>query len=214
MIKKVMIAAQKHLISQGIALRILTETNLQLVFWENNVESLEQSYALHEPHCLMLCINFYQDQPGKNLRKFMTRYPDANVLVIAGRLERESLIEMMESKAKGFISPSHTDHEEMIEALRSVSNGRTYVCQQATEILLGGLFSREVKNLSCQSLSQREKEVIRYISDGCSSKEIAKLLTISPSTVEVHRRNIMRKLDIHKAAEITRYAIRSNLTAA
>lgn len=214
MVNKVMMAAKKNLISEGIALRVSDEANLALIAFEDEPESLERSFGVLEPHCVMMCINFYQEQPGMNLRKFMTSYPDANVLVISGRLERDLLQELLESKAKGIISPTYTDHDEMIQAIRCVSNGRTYLCQQATEILLGGLFSRQAKEPPRHTLSHREKEIIRYISDGYSSKEIGKFLYISPATVEVHRRNIMRKLDVHKAAELTKYAIRSNLIAA
>ena len=60
-------------------------------------------------------------------------------------------------------------------------------------------------------LGDRESQVLRLIADGYSSKEIARNLQIAPSTVEVHRRNIMRKIGLHKVADLTRYAIRNQL---
>ena len=214
MVKKVMIAAPRNMVSDGVALRIATEATLELIHWEEHPDQVESAFERQQPDCMMMCINLYPQQPGMHLRRFMNRYPDANVLVVSGRLERNLIIEMMESKAKGYISPTHVDHEEMLTAIRCVSNGRTYLCQHSTEILIGGLFANEPKENHAIVLSSREKEVLRYISDGQSSKEIARLMAISPATVEVHRRNIMRKLDIHKAAELTKYAIRSNLIAA
>ena len=62
-------------------------------------------------------------------------------------------------------------------------------------------------------LGDRESQVLRLIADGYSSKEIARNLHIAPSTVEVHRRNIMRKIGLHKVADLTRYAIRNQLVA-
>lgn len=209
-----MIAAKRNLISEGVALRLSRETTLELACWEHEVERLEPSYVQHAPHCVVMCVNFFPEQPGMNLRRFIGKHENANILVVSGRLERSLIVELMEADAKGFISSTHTNQDEMLEAMKSVASGRTYLCQQAAEILLGGLFSKEAKEVDSNNLSQREKEIIRYISDGHTSKEIGKLLCISPSTVEVHRRNIMRKLDIHKTAELTKYAIRANLVAA
>ena len=62
-------------------------------------------------------------------------------------------------------------------------------------------------------LGTREEQVLRLIADGYSSKEIARKLLIAPSTVEVHRRNIMRKIGLHKVADLTRYAIRNQMVA-
>ena len=214
MVKKVMIAAPRNLISEGVALRIATEVAFGLVQWEEHPEGVESTYAKHQPDCLMMCINLYPEQPGMRLRRFMDNYPDANVLMVSGKSERDLIVEMMESKAKGFITATHINHQEMLTAIRCVAEGKTYLCQKSTEVLLGGLFAAVTKDNHTEVLSHREKEVVRYISDGQSSKEIARLMAISPATVEVHRRNIMRKLDIHKAAELTKYAIRSNLIAA
>jgi two-component system NarL family response regulator len=62
-------------------------------------------------------------------------------------------------------------------------------------------------------LGGREEQVLRLIADGYSSKEIARNLQIAPSTVEVHRRNIMRKVGLHKVADLTRYAIRNQMVS-
>ena len=62
-------------------------------------------------------------------------------------------------------------------------------------------------------LGGREEQVLRLIADGYSSKEIARNLQIAPSTVEVHRRNIMRKIGLHKVADLTRYAIRNQMVS-
>ena len=106
----------------------------------------------------------------------------------------------------------YADFDELFAAIRAVGCGHAYLCQKSTEMLLGGLFNRNTPNHN-EPLSKREKQVIRLISDGRSSKEIARILDISPRTVEVHRRNMMRKIGVHKTAELTRYAIRSQLAS-
>uniref|UniRef100_UPI003782F03B LuxR C-terminal-related transcriptional regulator n=1 Tax=Piscinibacter sp. TaxID=1903157 RepID=UPI003782F03B len=64
-----------------------------------------------------------------------------------------------------------------------------------------------------ESLGRREKAVLKLLAEGVRSSEIAERLNIAPATVEVHRRNIMRKLDLHSVAELTRYAVREGIVA-
>ena len=100
-------------------------------------------------------------------------------------------------------------------AIRAAAEGRFYLCQEASETVMTCMVTKKSEEIKITTrLCSREEQVLRLIADGYSSKEIAQQLGISPSTVEVHRRNIMRKVGLHKVAELTRYAIRSSLIAA
>lgn len=210
--KNILIASHKHMVSEGLSLRLIQEPDLAVDGWAEDVVQLERLYAEQLPDVILMCCRFQDTQTPRYIRDFVQRYPSANFLVVANSVERHLVIEVMESGAKGFVSPVNSGFDEMIAAVRSVANGNTYVCQKAAENLLGGLFNRN-QPIENETLSEREKQVVRLVSDGHSSKEIARILAISPSTVEVHRRNIMRKIGAHKTAEITRYAIRSQLVS-
>lgn len=210
--KKILMASHKHMISEGVCLRLMQEPDLTIVSWAEQAQTFEPLYAEHMPDAVLMCAQFHDLQTSRYIRDFVSRQNGANVLVVSPSVERHLVVEVMESGAKGFVSPAHGEFDELLSAVRSVSNGHTYVCQKAAENLLGGLFNRN-QPIENETLSEREKQVVRLVSDGHSSKEIARLLTISPSTVEVHRRNIMRKIGAHKTAEITRYAIRSQLVS-
>lgn len=213
MSKKILIASRKNMISEGVCLRLLQEPDLSIIGWAEDMEQLEEICASQLPNAILMCGRLLDSQTPRYIRDFVHRDPRANFMVVSNCVERHVVIEVMESGAKGFVSPAHTGFDEMVAAVRSVANGHTYVCQKVAETLLGGLFNRN-QPIEAAILSDREKQVVRLVSDGHSSKEIARILVISPSTVEVHRRNIMRKIGGHKTADITRYAIRAQLVSA
>ena len=105
--------------------------------------------------------------------------------------------------------------DEIMHGIRATASGRVYLCQGAAASMLDSY--RRTRSTGLRSrgprgqLGDRESQVLRLIADGYSSKEIARNLHIAPSTVEVHRRNIMRKLGLHKAADLTRFAIRHHM---
>lgn len=214
MSKSILIASHKHMISEGVSLRLLQEPGLEITGWAETIGEFEALYASYVPDVILMCMQFKEEQTARYIRSFVAKDNRANFVVVSNSIDRHLLIEIMESGAKGFVSSAHAGFDEMIAAVRSTSNGNTYVCQKAAETLLGGLFARNHNHaMQIESLSEREKQVIRLVSDGHSSKEIARILEISPSTVEVHRRNIMRKIGAHKTADMTRYAIRSQLVS-
>jgi len=208
--KKVLIASPKHMIAEGVCLRLLQEPDLTIVGWGQTPAEFETLYAQYLPDVILICISFKGTQTTQYMRERVGSDERIRFLCVSQSIERHLVIEVMESGARGFVSPCFAGFSELIPAVHSVANGGTYVCQKAAEQLLGGLFNRN-QPIEQETLSEREKQVVRLVSDGYSSKEIARMLNISPSTVEVHRRNIMRKIGAHKTADLTRYAIRSQL---
>ena len=210
--KNILIASHKNMITEGFCLRLQQEPDLSVIGWVESQAQFEAVSDCHSPDAILMCSQFLASTTPKYIRDVISHYHNANILVVSNIIERHFIIEMMESGAKGVVSSLHAGFDEMVPAVRSVANGNTYVCQKVSEILLGGLFNfnQPIKN---EILSDREKQVLRLISDGQSSKEIARALYISPSTVGVHRRNLMRKVGAHKTAALTRYAIRSQLVS-
>jgi DNA-binding NarL/FixJ family response regulator len=96
---------------------------------------------------------------------------------------------------------------ELLNAIRAVLRGRTYLCPDVAGTVTEELLGRNGRTRSSVILGERERQVLKLVAAGNTSNQISKLLLIATSTVEVHRRNIMRKLDRHSVAELTRYVI-------
>jgi DNA-binding NarL/FixJ family response regulator len=107
----------------------------------------------------------------------------------------------------------NTDHEEIIKAVKSVGNGQKYFSSNIYNIILNGLSNPDLVkgNQVVNTLTKRELEVLKEVSEGLSTKLIADKLSISIRTVETHRINLMKKMEVHNSAELIRKAMEMNL---
>ena len=102
-----------------------------------------------------------------------------------------------------------SNKNDLIEAIKSVATGKKYYSNDVSVALINSLMTSDQNKDN--ELSERELEVLTYISSGLTNNEIGEKLFISGRTVETHRRNILSKLDVKNTAEMIRYAIRNNL---
>lgn len=120
---------------------------------------------------------------------------------------------MLDAGAMAYVVKS-AGRDELLRAIRSVAQNRLYLCPEVSALAIESIVGRKsFEKPRSDKLGRREQEVLQLLAEGKSSPEIAATLYIATSTVEVHRRNIMRKLDLHSVAELTKYAIRSGLTS-
>lgn len=155
--------------------------------------------------------------PGMNgveaTRRLLAARPVLKVLALSAYSDKRFVLEMLEAGAKGYLIKASAS-DELPRAIRAIAQGQTYLCPEvAGSIVEAARDKTSLAGNAAPKLGQREREVLALLSEGKSSSEIAVRMHIAPSTVEVHRRNIMRKLDLHSVAELTKYAIREGLTS-
>lgn len=154
--------------------------------------------------------------PGKSgietTRQLLAKHPEVKVLALSTYLDRRIVEQMLDVGASGYIVKSAAG-VELKQGIRSVVEGRSYLCAEVTALIADGLRSRRSESASSDkpSLSRREIQVATLLAEGKTAPDIAAQLHISPSTVDVHRRNLMRKLGLHNVVDLTRYAIRTGL---
>ncbi len=156
--------------------------------------------------------------PGMNgieaTRRIRDASPRVKVVALSAYSDKRVVLEMLEAGARGFVLKSGIA-VELHEAIRAVAAGESYlsprVAGSVIESYVGRLFPADDSVHSV--LGSREREVVQLLAEGHTSKEIACRLKISVKTVEAHRRNIMRKLDLHSIAALTKFAVREGLTS-
>ncbi len=117
--------------------------------------------------------------------------------------------------AEGYLLKDDT-HEDLLAAIRSVSAGGIFLSPKISGKVVGGYLgqsSTASPAMPLDKLTDREREVVKLIAEGHKNREIAECLCISTKTVEKHRANVMRKLDLHSAVELTSFAIENGLVA-
>lgn len=146
-------------------------------------------------------------------RRLLAINPSVKVIALSGHADQYYVMGMMNAGAVGYITKAESV-EEIMRAINTVHRSqKKYLCPQIASHLADSVFSGGIHDSSLATLSQREQQVLHFVSEGCSSSNIAQRLKLSPSTVEVHRRNIMRKLNLHCIADLTKYAIRNGISA-
>ncbi|MBI4830916.1 MAG: response regulator transcription factor [Candidatus Lindowbacteria bacterium] len=140
--------------------------------------------------------------------------PERKILLLGVQKSEISVVEVFQSGADGYCLKKATP-EELLEGVRTVLAGRRYVSPGIpTEICANGPDSGTSRMRSAvYPLTEREREILKLIGECYKNKEIAHYLSISVKTVEKHRANLMRKLDLHSASAVTAYAIEKGLVA-
>jgi len=152
--------------------------------------------------------------PGLNgieaTKQLLARQSSTKVIALSAYSDKRFVRGMLEAGAVGYVIKSAAG-EELMRAIRAVRADQSYFCPEISAVLAEAV--RDRGRARVESLGRREKAVLKLLAEGVRSSEIAERLNIAPATVEVHRRNIMRKLDLHSVAELTKYAIREGLTS-
>jgi DNA-binding NarL/FixJ family response regulator len=147
--------------------------------------------------------------PGLNgvelLRRLSKRLPGIRVLVFSGHENPVVVRQMLEAGAHGFVEKTAGFHE-FKKGLATIALGGTYFGPAIANVLRSVVSNPETSR-SPDFLTEREREVLQLVAEGHTTKGIATKLGISAKTVDNHRTNLMRKLDIHDVASLTRYAI-------
>jgi len=135
------------------------------------------------------------------------------ILVLTVHKTDEYIFESLKAGADGYLHKG-SSHEELLVAIKSLLQGKQYLSSAISSNVIKGYLEkhRKKKNKTpWQSLTQREREILKLIAEGHRNKEIADFLCISVKTVEKHRANLIKKLDLHNAAALTAYAARKGL---
>ena len=147
------------------------------------------------------------------IKEISNRFPETKILALTMHKTEEHVLAAFESGAHGYILKD-APHEDLVKAMRTILAGNFFISPAISDkILVGYLEGRKAlkPKTSWETLTQREKEVLKLVGEGYTSKAIADYLCISWKTVEKHRANIMEKLDLHSAAALTAYAMEKGL---
>jgi two-component system NarL family response regulator len=140
------------------------------------------------------------------------RFPALKIVALSGYTDRQFVRAMSRAGAKAYVVKSASGRE-LIHALRAVASGKRYLSPEVTGAVMELWEEEPTGRASSQAhtLGKREREVLRLIAEGQRSASIAVAMGIAVATVDAHRRNILRKLQLHSAADLTRYAIRHGI---
>jgi DNA-binding NarL/FixJ family response regulator len=164
---------------------------------------------LHRPHVVVLALAMPELNGTQATRQILKILPNTRILMVTTHEETEVIEDSVAAGVAGYLLQSDTE-QELVLAVKALANHRTYFTSIAREIMLRR-GRKAARKRSGQALTPRETEVVQFLAEGRSNKQIAGLLAISQRTVENHRAKIMDKLGLDSFSELVRYAIRKKI---
>jgi DNA-binding NarL/FixJ family response regulator len=210
---RIMLADDHPLIREAIGHLVSSAPEFELVGEvADGKECLTRVEEL-QPDILVLDIAMPEMNGEQVARELRHRCPNVKIIALSGYTDRQFVRAMTKAGAKAYVVKSASGRE-LIHALHAVASGKNYLSPEVTGAVMT-LWEDSAPNpgpSAPHTLGKRETEVLKLIAEGHRSAIIATRMGITVATVEAHRRNILRKLQLHSAADLTRYALRHGLT--
>ncbi|MBI5385501.1 MAG: response regulator transcription factor [Verrucomicrobia bacterium] len=211
---RILLVEDHALVREGVRLLLGRESDLKVV---GEAADARSALALAErlrPDLAVLDLGL-PDAHGTDLaRQLLRRHPSLRVIILSVQGNAELLKQALAAGVSGYVLKANAS-DELLRAVRAAVAGRTYLCPELCSAMFANY--QRLMEAPCGSglreLSERERGVLGLIAEGRSTKEIAAALALSAKTIETHRLRIMKKLDAHSVAELTKHAIRIGLTS-
>jgi len=205
----ILIADDHAIMRQGLRRSLEIEADLEIVGEaQNGRQAVETARKLH-PDVVLMDVAMPILNGLEATRQVIKALPTTKVLILSGHGDPTYVANAIESGAAGFLL-KQSSADEVCGAIREVRNGKTFFSPSISkrlDHLHPQSFNCSRMNKKANELTSREREVLQLVAEGNANKQTAAELGICTKTVEKHREHLMRKLDIHNTAGLTRYAI-------
>ncbi len=206
---RVLLVDDHAILRAGLRALLATYPDIEVVGEAGDGSEAIQRVKELRPDIVLMDISM----PGMNgltaTRYILEAHPDVRIIILTQYDSKEYILPLLQVGASGYVLKQCAD-TDLVKAIRSVYAGDSFLYPSVARTLLESYLGKE-ENTSHEELTPREREILVLIAQGYTNRQIAEILHISPKTVDVHRSRLMKKLDLHNVADLTRYAIRHGL---
>lgn len=205
---RILLADDHKMMRQALSALLSNDIDIQVVGEAGDGREVLEKLGDTKPDIVVMDVNMPNLNGMETTKQITDKQPGIKVIGLSAYPDKRFVMGMLEAGAAAYIVKAEAG-DELFRAIHAVMNGQTYLCP----IISASLYEpvRGVRKDGRLGLSSREREVLILLAQGLHSPKIGESLGISPATVEVHRRNIMRKLGVRGVAELTKYAIREGM---
>jgi two-component system response regulator NreC len=212
---RILLAEDHAILREGIRSLLASVADLEVVGEaDDGLNAVTQAKQL-QPDLALVDLSLPLMNGTEAIRQIKHRAPATNVIVLTVHKSDEHVRAALDAGAAGYVLKDDR-YQDLMAAIRSVVAGGTYlspkICGRVVSGYLGQA-STQGAGVPWDTLTDREREVVKLVAEGYKNREIAEHLCVSLKTVEKHRANVMRKLDLHSVASLTAYAFENGLVA-
>lgn len=209
---RLLLVDDHQIVRAGLRMLFMAEKDMEIVGEVDSAEEALQAVRELEPDVVLMDVAMPGMSGIEATRRIKEANPDAVVLALTMHEDEQYFFEMLNAGASGYI-PKRAAPDDLVSAIRVVSQGNVFLYPTLAKLLVKDFLQRSESgpDRKVDELTPREREVLTYIAEGYTNREIAEALVISPKTVDRHRENIMRKLNLHSRVELVKYAIEKGL---
>jgi len=211
-----MVIAEDHtILREGLRSLLSSSPEFEIVGEAEDGREAIQSVEKYKPDLILTDLSMPRMNGMEAIREIKRVSPKTRIVVLTVHKTEEYILATFKAGAHGYLLKDST-HSELIMALKKVLSGKQYISPEISEKVIEGYLEGK-KTLKAQThwetLTPRERVILKLIAEGCKNKKIADDLCISIKTVEKHRSNLMEKLNLHNVQALTAYAIERGLVS-
>lgn len=203
---RIIIADDHRLVRDGIKSLLKNESEMIFVADAENGQEAIALIETYKPHVILMDITM-PVMDGIEASKIISKeYPLVGVIILSMHEEPEYILKAVQSDICSYLL-KNAEKEELITAIRKAAVGQKYFNAKISELMAVGILEKRKQENEEVDLTAREKEVLHFVSQGLSTKQIAEKLFIGTRTVETHRLNLLKKFEAQNATELIRLAV-------
>ena len=211
--RRIMIVEDHTIVREGLRALLLANPDFEVVAEAEDGQAAVQRAIDTMPELILMDLSMPGMSGIEAIGQIKSRSPRSKILVLTVHTDEEYIHACIKDGANGYIVKDAT-HAELMLAIKNVIAGKTHFCSEATEKILTSYLNgaKGAGPVSpWDSLTHRERQVLKLIAEGFTNKRIGIFLDISAKTVEKHRANLMEKLNLHSTASLTAFAMKKGL---
>jgi len=213
--KRIVIAEDHTILREGLRALLSSAQDLEIIGEAENGRDAIQCAETMEPDLILMDLSMPKMSGMDAVREIKRRSPGIKVLVLTVHKTDEYILASLEAGADGYVLKDATK-TELMSAITTVLKGKRYLSPEVSGKVIDGYLEGK-KSIKVRSvwdvITSREREILKLVAEGYKNKEIADYLCISAKTVDKHRTNLMKKLDLHSVSALTALAIEKGLVA-
>jgi two-component system, NarL family, response regulator NreC len=213
--KKIVIAEDHTILREGLKALLSSNTELEVVGEaEDGREAVKLASEL-TPDLILMDLSMPRMNGIEAIKEIKKRHPEIKILILTVYKTEEYVLASLQAGADGYIL-KEANHSEFLLAIKNVLMGKHYLSPEISGKVIEGYLKGKQEHTPVtiwETLTSREREILKLVGEGYKNREIADDLCISLKTVEKHRENLMKKLDLHTASALTSYAIKKGLVS-